>query len=507
MIEGKSDEAPKDLVGTVLRGTYRLDRRFAAGGMAQIFEARHLRTGGRVAVKVLHPNFAHNPDIIRRFRKEAEMIASLSDPSIVKVDDLDGGEDTGIPFIVMELLEGESLDKRLDRLGRLPLPELLDLMDQVGGALQKAHEHQIVHRDIKPENIFLVRRSLMGGYLAKVLDFGISKLKFEHSHATQAGTILGTPTYMAPEAARGDNSSVDERADIWALGIICYRALSGRLPFEGDSPLSVLYKVVSEEPPYLRTLAPDVPPHVLAAVHRALNKNPKDRFGSVKDFVDALHGRWGALVPSEAPASDAAQASPSGSGHGIPPTVIQPPGTAAPAGTESLRVAGPDSLTLAEPIPRAGPTARTLSGRSPTRQILLRLGGLAGVLLVVSSAAILGGRGCRAKQGQTAPHDGGPVGLDLARPSRTDGMDAGLAATGDRADLAVSVPDAAVTRDLSTPPPDLITTSRKTKKFGAAVQSRPTGNAPVRSRPNKVPPTNQETPRPTSDDEGLQFHP
>jgi serine/threonine protein kinase len=499
VIEGNSDEAPKDLVGTVLRGTYRLERRFAAGGMAQIFEARHLRTGGRVAVKVLHPNFAHNPDIIRRFRKEAEMIASLSDPSIVKVDDLDGGEDTGIPFIVMELLEGESLDKRLDRLGRLPLPELLDLMDQVGGALQKAHEHQIVHRDIKPENIFLVRRSLMGGYLAKVLDFGISKLKFEHSHATQAGTILGTPTYMAPEAARGDNSSVDERADIWALGIICYRALSGRLPFEGDSPLSVLYKVVSEEPPYLRTLAPDVPPHVLAAVHRALNKNPKDRFGSVKDFVDALHGRWAQDAPQADSPAGATHTLALGPERAIPSTMVEPPGSDSLAATSRPVVASPNALTLADPIPRATPDARTLSERNPARQLLWRVGAFAGVSLLVTSGVLLAGRSCQKEPARAQVSSEHGHSNDLAL--RLSIPDLAVVDAAPPHDLIPAPPDSATPAHLSPPARSLMNKNGTIKRGDTVIRSR----AAV-TKPTAVPsPTEMSPQKPKY--EGPDFNP
>ncbi len=259
--------------------------------MGAVYAAKHVRTGGMFAVKVLHRETAADAEIYKRFQDEARTVSALRHPHIVQVTDFDADED-GTPFIVMELLEGEDLYQRLCTVGKLPLDQVLDIGRQVGSALHAAHERGVIHRDIKPQNIYLVRHELadMVTEIAKVVDFGISKIRRAGAQMTRDMTILGTPQFMSPEAALGQNSQLDGRADQWSLGVIMYLALSGRLPFDGENLVGVLYMVVHEQPTPLKEMCPDVPEHVLNAISRAMAKKKDDRFPRMADFVRAISG-------------------------------------------------------------------------------------------------------------------------------------------------------------------------------------------------------------------------
>ncbi len=281
-----------DMIGRILARTYHVERLLGGGGMGSVYAARHVRTGGLCAVKLLHPETAADAEIYKRFQDEARTISALRHPHIVQVTDFDRDDD-GTPFIVMEMLEGEDLYQRLCRVGKLSLEHVLDIGRQVGSALNAAHEKGIIHRDIKPQNVFLVRHEVadMVTELAKVVDFGISKIRRPGPQVTRDMTILGTPQFMSPEGALGQNSQMDGRADQWSLGVIMYLALSGRLPFDGENLVGVLYMVVHEQPTPLQRLAPELPAHVVAAIARAMSKNKEDRFPRMADFVRALIGQ------------------------------------------------------------------------------------------------------------------------------------------------------------------------------------------------------------------------
>ncbi|HNI59729.1 MAG TPA: protein kinase, partial [Pseudomonadota bacterium] len=222
----------------------------------------------------------------------------------------------GTPFIVMELLEGEDLYQRLCRVRKLPLPEVIEIARQVGSALHAAHEKGIVHRDVKPQNIFLVRHEIaeMVTEVAKVVDFGISKIRRTGGQMTRDMTLLGTPQFMSPEAALGQNSALDGRADQWSLAVIMYLCLTGRLPFDSENPVGVLYMVVHEKPVPIKQLAPDLPDHIVAAIEKAMSKRKDDRFPRMVDFVKAVLGQTQAapsrlnLAPAKATDAQPAQA-------------------------------------------------------------------------------------------------------------------------------------------------------------------------------------------------------
>jgi serine/threonine protein kinase len=273
------------LIGSTLKDTYRVTRRVGEGGMGRVYEAEHVRLRRRVAIKVLLGQYSSHPEVIARFRREAEVIGSLGHPHIVQVVDVDETDD-GEQFLVMEFLEGETLADRLEREPRLPLLEALRITSQVASALAGTHEKEIVHRDLKPENIFLVHISGEKDFV-KVLDFGISKVRSGGPKLTAHNVVIGTPAYMAPEQARAE-SNVDHRADQFALAAMTYEMLAGISPFPGDDPMDVMAQVVVCRPQPLNEVAPWVPPAVQQVVMRGLSREPGDRYPSVTVFSRSL---------------------------------------------------------------------------------------------------------------------------------------------------------------------------------------------------------------------------
>jgi serine/threonine protein kinase len=278
----------------VVAETFQVTRLLGRGGMGSVWEASHLRLPGKkVAIKVLHADVAADQEALARFRREAEIATRLGHPNIVEVHDfnsLPGGK----PYLVLELLIGESLDSRLRR-APVSLDDAMRIAGQIGAALAAAHRQEVIHRDLKPQNVFLVRpradeTDASAGEIVKVLDFGISKIRGSQTVKTLDSTILGTPQYMSPEQATGNHAAVDARTDIFALGSIVYEMLAGRPAFTGQSIPEVVFKVVYEEPTPLADLVPGLPPRVAEAVGRALAKKQEDRFPDVVSFVEQMAG-------------------------------------------------------------------------------------------------------------------------------------------------------------------------------------------------------------------------
>ena len=288
MSEGERNHDP--LIGATLGGLYHVERLLGVGGMGRVYAATHTHLGKAYAVKVLPEGRADKPDATERFLREAQSATKIEHDHIVKIVNFDS-DDAHRLFIVMELLEGENLADRIDR-GALPIDEAIEIAKQTGDALQAAHDAGIVHRDLKPENIFITQKH--GRDFVKVLDFGISKIKNpEHGDPKLTATdqIVGTPLYISPELARGI-AVVDHRTDIYALGVIMYEMITGSPPFTGQNHFQLLYKHGNEapDPPSQRSKKASIPPHVEAAVLRALEKNPDDRFSSMSEFSAALDG-------------------------------------------------------------------------------------------------------------------------------------------------------------------------------------------------------------------------
>ena len=291
-----ADEHP--LIGETLRGTYRVLRTLDQGGMGLVFEAEHARLRRRVAVKVLARHLASDAQALARFNREAEIISQLEHPHIVQILDFDTTEQ-GEPYIVMELLKGESLSSRLERDGCLTIVDAVRIVHQVASGLFAAHQASIVHRDLKPANIFL--NDMPGqGIVVKLLDFGISKRIGVGRSLTGEFDVLGTPDYMAPEQALGKTASVDHRGDQYALAVIAFEMLSGQTPFSGTDVMDVLQKVVSTEAPSIERFAPHVPLAVAAVLKRGLEKEPEARYGNVLDFAQALTTACDCTLPPPA---------------------------------------------------------------------------------------------------------------------------------------------------------------------------------------------------------------
>lgn len=276
--------------GDVLRDTYRIVRRIASGGFGVVYEARHVRLHERrVAVKVLIADRAASEEFLPRFRREAEIGASLSHPNIVAVTDWNTLP-SGLPYFVMEYLEGVSLGDRMAA-GPIRREEVTHIIRGIGAALEVAHARGIIHRDLKPSNVFLADPADSGQKLpaVKVLDFGISKLITDQTLRTSSPKLLGTPRYMAPEQAKG--LAVTPAADQFALAAITYEMYAGEPAFRGDTLESIVYNVVHEPPKPLADRVPGLEPHVVETINRAMSKNPEHRFVDVRDFLDALDGK------------------------------------------------------------------------------------------------------------------------------------------------------------------------------------------------------------------------
>jgi len=277
---------PPPLIGRVLDGTYQIVRPLARGGMGEIYEAVHARLGGkRYAIKVLHPVFASNEEVFRRFRREAEIASQLGHDHIVEVQDFNVTPDS-VPYMVMELLEGEDLAARIER-GPLPLVHVVHIVDQVASALAAAHQAGIVHRDLKPQNIFLTKRRGSDEFV-KVLDFGISKMQDSSSVITRDQSLMGTPFYMSPEQAMGMVRDVDARTDVFALGAIIWEMVTGEMAFASDTIPGALYRVVHEEPRAAHELRRELPPGASALLARAMAKDRDARIASAQDLAAEL---------------------------------------------------------------------------------------------------------------------------------------------------------------------------------------------------------------------------
>src|SRR2546422_4023612 len=251
----------------VLGGRYRLGRRIASGGMGTVWEAMDDVLGRRVAVKALSDALASDERFVERFRREARAAAGLSHPNVAGV--FDYGEDDGRPFIVMELIQGETLAERLARHGRLPPEEAVQIAIQAAGALEAAHRAGVIHRDVKPANIMLTPRREV-----KVMDFGIAAAAWD-PRLTATGSTLGTATYVSPEQASGDR--VTPASDVYSLGVVLYEMLAGRPPFTEGGPIAVASSHVRERPAALTEVAPWTPPAVAAVCDQALAKDPAAR--------------------------------------------------------------------------------------------------------------------------------------------------------------------------------------------------------------------------------------
>ncbi len=269
------------LEGHILAGRYRLVREMAHGGMGSVWEARHEGLDTPVALKFMHPSAMTCLEAHRRFEGEAKRAARLGRETDYVVKIFDFGVERGIPYIAMELLQGEDIGKKLGREGRLSSSALAPLVAQIAVALRKAHGLGIVHRDLKPENIFLCARD--EEERVKLLDFGISK-QLGSKSSPETKQALGTPHYMSPEQLR-NQGDIDHRSDLWSLGVVLYRAVVGALPFDGMHMWELAYRILGEPAPLPSEVDAELPEEVDEFFARALARDPEARFSSAEEMA------------------------------------------------------------------------------------------------------------------------------------------------------------------------------------------------------------------------------
>jgi serine/threonine-protein kinase len=345
---------------TVVDGRYRVMDRLGSGGMADVYSAEDLQLGRSVALKLLHARFAEDQEFVERFRREASAAAGLQHPNIVSV--YDRGEWNGTSYIAMEHVAGRTLKELVVQEGPLEPNRAIDLVEQILRAARFAHRRGIVHRDLKPQNVIVDEST--GTETAKVADFGIARAG--GSDMTQTGSIMGTAQYLSPEQAQG--APVDARSDLYAVGVILYELLTGRVPFDGDSAVSIALKQVNEQPLPPRAVNPRVTPALDHAVMRALEKDPARRYADADEFIATLEAARPPL------------------GEDTAPTALAPAtGPMAPLPPEA-----PPPLPPAEPVAVAEPL-------EPERRrrwwwlllaILLVAGAVAAAVLVLGSSKV-----------------------------------------------------------------------------------------------------------------------
>jgi serine/threonine protein kinase len=278
-------------ISGLVAGKYEVLRLIGRGGMGSVWEGRHASLGTRVAIKFIDQEYANSQEARTRFVTEARAAAAIESKHAIQIFD-HGVTDDGRLYMVMELLVGEPLDKRIEQLGSLSLQMTARVLVHVCRALQRAHDAGVIHRDLKPENIFLVRSPDDDDEIAKVLDFGIAKIKGPPggtglTSSTKTGAVLGTPYYMSPEQARGLRN-IDHRTDLWSLGVIAYKCVTGVLPFDGESVGDLLVKICTGPLPTPSRAVPALPASFDAWFFRALDREPPRRFSSALELSEAL---------------------------------------------------------------------------------------------------------------------------------------------------------------------------------------------------------------------------
>jgi serine/threonine protein kinase len=348
-----SDSLPP--VTGLVAGKYQVLGLIGRGGMGSVWEGKHTSLGTRVAIKFIDLEYVESKEACARFVNEARAAATIQSKHAIQILD-HGVTDDGRPYMVMELLLGEPLDKRIERLGTIPLRETARIIGHVCRALQRAHDAGIIHRDLKPENIFLVRTPDDDDEIAKVLDFGIAKIKGPPgeeglSSSTKTGAVLGTPYYMSPEQARGLRN-IDHRSDLWSLGIIAHKCVTGVLPFEGESVGDLLVKICTGPVPTPSSTVPGLPASFDAWFLKALEREPAARFARASELADALAFAAGLSTRGPASSQDASLTPVTRAALGAAPTHLSSAGipaaavTSAPFTTASVPAAKPSRGAL-----------------------------------------------------------------------------------------------------------------------------------------------------------------
>lgn len=406
-----ANQKAKIPVGFVIAGKYRITRELGRGGMAAVYEAENVDIGKRVAIKVLAPELISSATVVERFLREARAVAAIRSPHICDVYDT-GRLDDGRPFLVLELLEGESLYEQMVRVGQIDVPTTVEVITQACRGLVKAHAAGIVHRDLKPENIFITKDE-EGHLRAKVLDFGLAKFyaPVEDDNKTQArltreGAVFGTPAYMSPEQVRGQGG-VDSRADLWALGCITYECLTGRTVWSTDQGVAMTFaQIAAAQLPDPMHYRPDLPDSFRDWFHKALHRDIETRFQTPKEFADTLAACFD-MSPVSARSSRATQSDLDNARSRSSPqaTLVLSP-TPPPSAAEAAQ-RGASSDPGSKPGGTSKPEGPRSSAGTPRRQGSIinppDTSSPGKALVVVAVAALLGGGGYLAYRSFAAP--------------------------------------------------------------------------------------------------------
>jgi serine/threonine-protein kinase len=400
----------------LVAGKYEVLDLIGRGGMGSVWEGRHSSLGTRVAIKFVDPEHAQSQEARSRFVTEARAAATIQSKHAIQIYD-HGVTDDGRPYIVMEMLVGEPLDKRLERLHRLSLQETARILGQVCRALQRAHDAGIIHRDLKPENIFLVRSPDDDEEIAKVLDFGIAKIMAAPgaqpaTSSTKTGAVLGTPYYMSPEQARGLRN-IDHRTDLWSLGVIAYKCVVGALPFEGQSVGDLLVNICTGPVPTPSFAAPVLPRSFDAWFFRAMQRDPEQRFSQALELSDALAVAAGLSARRGAMSSQDA-------GLGVPDTQLSRGGPASRTTAGARENGLPAAITSAALAASAPPARASRGALLGVAFVAIVVGGI-GVTAVVKVA-----RGPKQVSDDLATGVA-PGALSAAAPASTSASGAALA--------------------------------------------------------------------------------
>ena len=373
------EKTTDSLLGQTLAGKYRIDERLSEGGMGTVYRGTHVLMDKTVAIKVLRPSLAADEKIVARFSREARAASRISHPHALSVTDFGESEDS-VVFLVMEYLSGQTLKEIIREEGPMALPRAVEIIRQVGGALDAAHGEGVVHRDLKSENIMLLSSS--GTDYAKVLDFGIAKIKERDGEydpgLTAPDLVIGTPQYMSPEQC--SQSPIDARSDIYSLGVILYEMLVGHVPFTGESSTAIMLKHLQQPAPSVSDERSDLSPAVGRVVARALEKRPEDRYKTVGELVEDFTMAAGMDLPVVSSAS--------GSNRKVVPT----------SSTSGPLVDEPDEETIVrrrittpmappsaapEALPQAAPMSSPVASFNPWKILIPSVVGLLVIFAVV----------------------------------------------------------------------------------------------------------------------------
>jgi len=385
--------ATSDLIGSVIADRYHITKKLGEGGMGAVYLGEHVKMGRKSAIKVIAQSMSHDVEAIARFNREAANAAQINHPNVCGIYDF-GETPEGVIYLAMEFIEGEALTAVLEREGAFSAKRAADILDQTARALQAAHDLGIVHRDLKPDNI-MVTRDRDGSDLVKVVDFGIAKAMGGDSEqkVTKTGLVVGTPEYMSPEQLSGDR--LDGRSDIYSLGLVLFRMLTGILPFQAESSQEVMIKRLTDDPMQLTDALPSssFPSSLQAAVTRALQRMPSDRYASAAEFGrDVMSAVSGApdLGPPRIDAAAATQVfstDPQGATAQIPDTVVQA------KGVSPSRAKQP--TTPPTPMPRPSPARKKPVAAIAAVVAVVAVGGIGSLVLLNdwgSDADPLGGQ-------------------------------------------------------------------------------------------------------------------